>query len=72
MWRHELDGVSLGFGLVFAVVGTVFLVSEVDVTRVSWEWVTPAAAIVAGAAILAATLRRLTSPPRDSANGEPQ
>lgn len=58
MQRHELDGMSLGSGLVLAVIGVAFLTGRVDLARLDVAWVAPVAAIVVGLVLLVRLLRR--------------
>jgi hypothetical protein len=59
---HDLDALSLGFGLAFASIGTTFLAVPVDVLDVPWEWLWPAVLIALGAALLVPALRRRDRP----------
>lgn len=52
MRRHDLDPVSLMFGLLFTLVGLAFLTGEVDVTRLDLRSSLPALAIGAGVLIV--------------------
>ena len=57
MTRHPVDLISLAFGLLFAAIGAVLLVGDLDL--LSLDWVAPVAAIAIGVAlILAARSRR--------------
>lgn len=48
MNRHELDPLSLVFGLLFALVGGSFLFNQLSVTEVWPEWVWPAPVLALG------------------------
>jgi len=52
MTRHPADFLSLIFGLLFAAVGTVLLVGDID--SLSLGWVAPLVAIVLGALLITA------------------
>jgi hypothetical protein len=55
---HELDSLSLAFGLAFASLGVTFLAVPVDVLDVPWAWLWPVAVIALGAALLLPLRRR--------------
>jgi flagellar motor component MotA len=59
MRRHELDPVSLFFGLVFLFVSGGYLVSHTTDVQLHWLLVVPAALIAVGAAIFASVVRRM-------------
>jgi hypothetical protein len=46
--KHELDAVSLFFGLLFAGVAVVGLMGDIDIGTVAWEAWGPVLAIVGG------------------------
>ncbi|MEA2447892.1 MAG: hypothetical protein QOK47_1529 [Actinomycetota bacterium] len=48
MKRHDLDAISLFFGLMFAAVGAAFLIARFDLTDFSWTWTGPILVGVAG------------------------
>jgi hypothetical protein len=52
MTRHSTDLLSLAFGLVFTVVGTVLLLG--DRLAISWAWIGPALVIGLGAILIGA------------------
>ncbi|MDQ2959613.1 MAG: hypothetical protein M3R48_00965 [Candidatus Dormibacteraeota bacterium] len=55
MRRHEVDMVSLGFGLVFTTGGVLLLLDRVDVLA-QGRWVVPALLIAVALAILTSVL----------------
>lgn len=59
MRRHDLDGLSLGAGLLFLALGIAFLTGRVDVLRLELVWLWPALALLAGVVLLAGVRRRL-------------
>jgi hypothetical protein len=59
MKQHELDPVSLFFGLVFVFVAGGYLVSHTTNVELHWVLVLPAGLIAVGVAILGATVRRM-------------
>ncbi|MFO7293869.1 MAG: hypothetical protein FWJ92_12255 [Actinomycetes bacterium] len=71
MERHRFDPLSFAFGLVYAVLGIIFLVpfspgELVDWVMVSTRWVWPLTILIIGAAILVPLIR----PRADQANAE--
>lgn len=63
MERHRFDALSFAFGLIYALVGVIFLIPTtpfdlVDVVTASLRWVWPAAILLIGVAILVPLLRR--------------
>jgi len=59
MKQHELDPVSLFFGLVFVFVSGAYLLTHTTDVHLRWLLVVPAGLIALGIAVLAATLRRM-------------
>ena len=59
MKQHDLDPVSLFFGLVFVFVAGGYLLSHTTDIELRWVLVLPAGLIAVGVAILAATVRRM-------------
>ncbi|HWC35698.1 MAG TPA: hypothetical protein VG650_12845 [Mycobacteriales bacterium] len=59
MRQHELDPVSLFFGLVFLFVSGAYLLTHTTSAQLHWLLVLPAALIALGVAILAGTVRRM-------------
>lgn len=66
MRQHELDPVSLFFGLVFLIVSGAYLLTHTTDVNLHWLLAIPAGLIALGIAILAATARRM----HRSDNGE--
>ena len=62
MEAHDLDVISLVFGIAFTGIGITFLAVPVDVTTVPWGWLWPVVLIALGAAVLVPVLRRRGSP----------
>ncbi|HEX7098216.1 MAG TPA: hypothetical protein VF377_03180 [Acidimicrobiia bacterium] len=65
MERHRFDPLSFAFGLIYAVLGILFLIpftpgQLVDWVTVSLRWVWPVTILVIGAAILVPLLRPRT------------
>src|SRR5438477_1384657 len=58
MRRHELDPLSMVFGAVFAAVGLVFLLGNVDISRVPPAWSWPIPLMIVGAMIILLSIRR--------------
>lgn len=59
MRQHELDPISLVFGLVFLFVSGGYLLTHSTSVRLHWLLAVPAGLIVAGAAIFAGVVRRV-------------
>lgn len=59
MQPHDLDAVSLAFGLAFAGLGVSFLLTPLGLFDLPWEWVAPVLILGLGAAVLASALRGL-------------
>ncbi len=57
MRRHDLDPVSLVFGVVFAVIGLVSLLDIADIVDIDGKWLWPGVLIVLGVIGLATALR---------------
>lgn len=59
MLQHELDPLSLFFGLVFVFVSGGYLLTHTTDVRLHWLLAVPAGLIVVGVAVLAAAVRRI-------------
>jgi ABC-type antimicrobial peptide transport system permease subunit len=59
MKQHELDPVSLFFGLVFVFVAGGYLLTHTTDVQLHWLLALPAVLIALGIAILGATARRM-------------
>lgn len=55
MRPHDLDPLSLLFGLTYALLGLGFVAGG---TAVPWDWVLPLLGLALGAALLASALKR--------------
>jgi hypothetical protein len=62
MTQHELDPVSMLFGLVFLLVAGTYALDHATGVHVRWLVGVPAGLILAGAAILAIVVRRIRRP----------
>jgi hypothetical protein len=62
MQPHDLDAVSLAFGLAFAGLGVSFLLSPLGVFDLPWEWVAPLVILALGAVVLVSAVRALNQP----------
>lgn len=63
MERHRFDVLSFAFGLIYALIGLIFLIPTtpfdlVDLAVGSVRWIWPGAILVIGAAILVPLIRR--------------
>lgn len=67
MKRHDLDTVSLVFGVIFVVLGSAFLGFpnpwRAILVDVNWTWLAPVALLVLGVAIVLPLLRRNDAEP---------
>jgi hypothetical protein len=59
MQPHDLDAVSLAFGLAFAGLGVSFLLAPLGVFELPWAWLAPALVLALGAVVLVSALRGL-------------
>jgi hypothetical protein len=66
MKQHDLDPVSLFFGLVFLFVSGAYLLTHTTDVHLQWLLALPAGLIALGIAILAATVRKI----RDTGQSE--
>lgn len=58
MKRHDIDVLSLVFGVVFLAMAATGLFDRVDFAPIEARWVWPTVLIVAGAIVLATSVRR--------------
>jgi hypothetical protein len=58
MERHRFDVISFVFGILFLALAASAAVGEIDLFAVEAKWVMPVALIIAGAAVLVATVPR--------------
>jgi hypothetical protein len=62
MERHRFDALSFAFGVIYTLIGVIFLLPDtpfdlVDMVAGSLRWVWPAAILLIGAAILVPLVR---------------
>jgi hypothetical protein len=60
MKRHDIDPLSLVFGLLFAGLGLAFVIARVDITNTDLRWVWPLPLIALGGLMIALGARRAT------------
>ena len=65
MERHDLDPISLIFGLAFLAVAATGLIDDVDLSFVEARWIWPLLLISAGVLVLVSTVK----PSQSAANG---
>lgn len=58
MRRHALDGVSLAFGVLFALIGAAFLVGPDWVSSANLGWIVPIPLIALGLIVILVSARR--------------
>jgi uncharacterized membrane protein len=56
--RHDIDPISLVFGLMFAAAGVLFMSANLDFSDVRGEWVWPIPLVLVGIALLVSALAR--------------
>jgi hypothetical protein len=61
--RHEIDPISLVFGLMFAASGALFMSANIDFSDVRGEWVWPIPLVLVGIALLVSALARKDDEP---------
>jgi hypothetical protein len=61
--RHEIDPISLVFGLMFAASGALFMSANIDFSNVRGEWVWPIPLVLVGIALLVSALARKDDEP---------
>ena len=69
MKRHDIDPLSLVFGLMFAAAGALFMSANLDFADVKGEWVWPIPFVLVGIVLLMSALARKDNGP---VVGEPQ
>lgn len=69
MRRHELDPVSLVFGLLFAGIALTLWLEAPALALLRLRWVLPALGVIVGVALLGSALR--TDDPADSPEQDP-
>ena len=62
MERHELDPISLVFGILFLALASTALFDNIDLTPFESRWVWPVLLIIAGAAVLVSSFGRSEPP----------
>ena len=58
MKRHDIDPISLVFGLMFAATGALFMSANLDFADVRGEWIWPIPLVLVGVALLVSALAR--------------
>lgn len=72
MKPHDIDPISLVFGLMFAATGAIFMSANLDFSDVRGEWVWPIPLVLIGIALLVSALaRRDDSTVIGDSEGEP-
>ena len=69
MERHDLDPVSLIFGILFLGLASTALFDNIDLTPFEARWVWPALLIVAGALVLVSSINRSGAEPASTELG---
>ena len=69
MKRHDIDPLSLVFGLMFAAAGALFMSANLDFADVKGEWVWPIPFVLVGIVLLMSALARKDN---GAVIGEPQ
>jgi len=70
--RHELDPLSLVFGLMFTAAGALFMSARLDFTDLNGEWLWPIPLVVVGVVMLVSALTRRDDEPGYFAEPEPE
>ncbi len=70
MRRHELDALSLVFGLLFLVVGIVFFVARPDIAEIGPRWIWPVPALALGLLVFLYGVKRIPRTDRVPAQEE--
>lgn len=63
MKRHDIDPLSLVFGLMFAATGALFMSANLDFSDVKGEWVWPIPLVLVGIVLLVSALARRDDEP---------
>lgn len=71
MQRHELDPLSLVFGVVFLFVSASYALSHTTSVRLHWLLALPAGLIVSGVAVLGLSVRRMQQAERAGSDDQP-
>jgi hypothetical protein len=72
MRRHDLDPVSLVFGVVFLFVSTSYTLTHTTSVRLHWLLALPAGLIVLGVALLGLSVRRMQQSDRQTVENAPR
>ncbi|MGH2752162.1 MAG: hypothetical protein ACRDK3_15010 [Actinomycetota bacterium] len=73
MRRHDIDPLSLVFGLMFTAAGALFMSANLDFSDLKGEWIWPVPLVLLGIVLLVSALTRRDDEPlrADSAPGLP-
>jgi hypothetical protein len=71
MRRHELDPLSLVFGVVFLFISASYALTHTTGVRLHWLLAVPAALILVGIGVLALSVRRMQTSADDNPGAEP-
>jgi hypothetical protein len=61
--RHDIDAISLVFGLMFTAAGALFMSANLDFSDIRGEWVWPIPFVVVGIVLLVSALARREDEP---------
>jgi hypothetical protein len=61
--RHDIDAISLVFGLMFTAAGALFMSANLDFSDIRGEWIWPIPFVVVGIVLLVSALARREDEP---------